>query len=75
MICTFCVLWLGACKLAEQHCQDQSVPEDLLEVSSQHALDLMQVADVGLAKFMTNEHFTQVSTIGTLAWAAPELLK
>lgn len=35
----------------------------------------LQVADVGLAKFMTNEHFVQVTTIGKLAWAAPELLR
>ena len=34
-----------------------------------------KVADVGLAKFMTGDQFTQVSTLGTLAWAAPELLR
>ena len=34
-----------------------------------------KVADVGLAKLMKGDHFTQVSTLGTLAWAAPELLR
>ena len=34
-----------------------------------------KIADVGLAKFMTSEHFTQITTMGTLAWAAPELLR
>ena len=34
-----------------------------------------KIADVGLAKFMTSDHFTQVTTMGTLAWAAPELLR
>ena len=33
-----------------------------------------QIADVGLAKFMQKDFFTNVSAIGTLAWAAPELL-
>ena len=34
-----------------------------------------KIADVGLAKFMASDHFTQVTTLGTLAWAAPELLR
>ncbi|KAK9802724.1 hypothetical protein WJX73_001425 [Symbiochloris irregularis] len=33
-----------------------------------------KIADVGLAKIMQNELFTNVSAIGTMAWAAPELL-
>lgn len=36
-----------------------------------------KIADVGLAKFMHKEHFTQVTTLraGTPSWAAPELLR
>ena len=33
-----------------------------------------QIADVGLAKFMSHDFLTNVSAIGTMAWAAPELL-
>ncbi|KAK9807188.1 hypothetical protein WJX73_005815 [Symbiochloris irregularis] len=33
-----------------------------------------KIADVGLAKIMQGELFTNVSAIGTMAWAAPELL-
>ncbi len=34
-----------------------------------------KVADVGMAKLMTGSHFSQVSPMGTLAWAAPELMR
>ena len=34
-----------------------------------------KVADVGLARFMKGNVFTQVSVIGTLQWAAPEMLR
>ncbi|KAK9803523.1 hypothetical protein WJX73_002438 [Symbiochloris irregularis] len=33
-----------------------------------------KIADVGLAKIMQNDLFTNVSAIGTMSWAAPELL-
>ena len=34
-----------------------------------------KVADVGLARFMTSDHVTQLTVMGTLAWAAPEVLR
>ena len=34
-----------------------------------------KIADVGLARFMNSDHVTQMSVMGTLAWAAPEVLR
>lgn len=32
-----------------------------------------KIADVGLARSVTNSSLTQMTSIGTMAWAAPEL--
>ena len=32
-----------------------------------------KIADVGLARSITNNQITQMTSIGTMAWAAPEL--
>ena len=32
-----------------------------------------KIADVGLARSVTNSYLTQMTSIGTMAWAAPEL--
>ncbi|KAK9836640.1 hypothetical protein WJX74_005022 [Apatococcus lobatus] len=34
-----------------------------------------KIADVGLARFMNSDHVTQMSVMGTLAWAAPEIMR
>ena len=34
-----------------------------------------KIADVGLARFMESDHVTQMGVMGTLAWAAPEVLR
>ncbi|KAK9842423.1 hypothetical protein WJX84_004112 [Apatococcus fuscideae] len=33
-----------------------------------------KLADVGLARFMHKQHFTAITNVGTLQWAAPEIL-
>ena len=38
-------------------------------------VDAAKIADVGLARFMNSDHVTQMSVMGTLAWAAPEVLR
>lgn len=37
--------------------------------------DAAKIADVGLARFMNSDHVTQMSVMGTLAWAAPEVMR
>ena len=34
-----------------------------------------KIADVGLARFITDDQATQKQIMGTVAWAAPELLR
>lgn len=33
-----------------------------------------KLADVGLARFMHKQHFTAITNVGILQWAAPEIL-
>lgn len=42
-----------------------------VDVSSSTA----KIADVGLARFMSGDHMTQMSVMGTLAWSAPEVMR
>lgn len=34
-----------------------------------------KIADVGLARFMHADQVTQMTAMGTMAWAAPEVLR